>query len=372
MKRNVSILLLILLVGIINAQNNVIGIWGLTEMTVGGEKVKVRSMHVDFNQDGKLYISGIDFGTWEYNDATLNANSEMQLEIINGTNKIVKLTDEYLVLENTDNGTQTFTRSSLPYGKEYKNKLVGEYLLLKIIEKEKTVDIGNSIFDFKNNGTLYIRGMFFAKWRYDDKKKNINIISVENEGFDGDNKIIKTGEELILLTAKGDEIFFKRLDFDKITKNNKASGLIGVWKLDINWGTMITEEAVEEVVEEVSEEVVEEVSEEVVEEVSEEVVEELSEEIFDESDNLQNNIETNYLSLKTMNMYSYGQGNGNSSGMWIFNKKEMKLYIIGGYIPFSGANKIIKISEESFSFIDVKGNKYTAIKTTEKAVKKNE
>ncbi|MEN8155035.1 MAG: hypothetical protein ABFR75_13545 [Acidobacteriota bacterium] len=356
MKRILLVLFVILFAGITYAQDNVVGIWGLTEMTVGGQNVKMhRSMHVDFNQNGKLYISGRELGTWSLDKNSLSASSEMQLDIINGNNKILKITDEELHLENEETGIQKFKRASLPYGQEYKNEIVGEYLFVKVLEKKKEIDIGNTIVNFKDNGTLYFQSMFFAQWRYDNKTKIINIISVEKEDkFNGESDIVKSGNELILQTEKGDKLFFKKLDFEEITKNNKVSGLEGMWKIDINFDEMIFEEATEEV----NKEVVEESnSENVIEESRERSTEDSY-----ESDKSKNNIETNYLSLKPANMYSYGQGNGNSTGLWIYTKKEKTLYIVGRYIPFSGVNKIVEINEKRFVFIDKYGNKYTAIK----------
>jgi len=361
MKKIISVLVLILFVGITYAQNNLVGIWGLTEMTFGGQTVKInRSMHVDFNQDGNLYISGRKLGTWRYDNDKLFANSEMQLDIIKGSNKILKITDEILVLENDKNGIQKFKRASLPYGQEYKNNIVGEYLFVKVLEKNKEVNIGNTIVNFKNNGTLYFQDMFFGQWHYNKKTKSINIISIEKEdGFNGESKIVKSGSELILKTEKGDKLFFKKLDYEEVSKNNKVSGLEGVWKIDINFDKMVFEEAVEEGV---SEEVVEEAKGDSVVEKSQE----RSDEEYYESDKLQDNIETNYLSLKSTNMYSYGQGNGNSTGLWIYKKKAKTLYIVGRRIPFAGANNVLEINEKRLIFTDKYGNKYTAIKTNNK------
>ena len=334
-------------------------------------------MHIDFNKDGKLYISGRKLGTWKYDDNKILANSEMQLDIINGNNKILKITDENLVLENDENGIQKFKRASLPYGQEYKNEVVGEYLFVKVLEKNKDVNIGNTTVNFKNNGTLYFQSMFFGEWRYDNETKKINIITIEEkDGFNGESEIVKSGSELILKTEKEAKLFFEKLNFEEISKNNKASGLEGKWKIDISFNEMVfegaVEEASEEAVEEVSEEAVEEVSEEVVEEEAngESVVEEsqeISNEEVYESEESQDNIETNYLSLKASNIYTYGQENETSSGLWISKKEEMMFYIVGRYVPFSGANNIIEINEKRLIFTDKHGNKYTAIKVNEKA-----
>lgn len=350
--RVIIIIQLLLATMVVSAQTEIIGIWRLTEMTIGGEKVKVHSMHVDFNQDGKLYISGRYFGTWNHNKKTLLANSEMQLDIINGNNKILKLTNEDLVLENDENGTHTFKRASLPYGQEYKNQIVGEYLFLKIEEKEKHVSMGNSVFNFKNNGTLYIQSMFFGQWSFDNKTKKISIITTEEkDDLNSDSKVIKSGNELVFKTNDGSILFFERLDYNKISEINNESGLIGLWKIDINFNEMASEEAVEGV------------SEEIVEEVIEEGSRKSNSEEYYQNNDTHNSIETYYLSLESTNKYNYGQGSGNSTGMWIFNKKNMTLYVIGRYSPFSGTNSIINIDDEKFVFINSKGNKCTAIKT---------
>ncbi|RLD77646.1 MAG: hypothetical protein DRJ10_11580 [Bacteroidetes bacterium] len=352
MRRILIVILLITLVTISNAQTEVVGVWKMTEMTVGGEKMQVE-MSVDFNKNGKLFISGREFGTWEYNkeNNTINANAKMQLEIINGINKIEKFTDNDLVLVNPTEGAVTFKRMSLPVGKEYKNNIVGEYLISKIIIDSKTEMLGDAIFDFKSNGIVYSQSMLLGIWKYDKKVKELIIDAPKIDEFNGKYKVEKQ-RNVLIITKKSAKLFFNRIDRDKITKENKASGLIGLWKIEIDYSNdMVVEEVAEEVTEGVTEE-----------EVVEQVVEEETSEY-----NLEEYVEVNYFLLKSSNLYNYGQGNGGSSGMWILNKKEKTFTIIGRYIQFSGVNKVIEISDKKIVFKDKNGKKYTAIRTEQDA-----
>ncbi len=197
--------------------------------------------------------------------------------------------------------------------------------------------------------------MLVGKWKYDKKSKTLTIDAPKFKELDGSNKVEKKGDELVLLTQKSAKAFFTKIDRDKITKENKASGLIGLWKIEIDYSNnTVSEGAVEEATEEVVEE-----------EVVEEVVEETTN--VNTSEETNSYIEVNYLFLKNTNLYSYGQGNGGSSGVWILNKKEKTFTIIGRYVQFSGINTIIEITDKKFVFKDKNGQEYSAIRTEQDA-----
>lgn len=351
MNKNIIIAFFLFFSFLTQAQTPIIGVWKMTEMSIGGEKMQV-NMHVDINQDGNLYISGSQLGTWEYNkaDNTIIAQSEMQLDMINGVNSIKTISDTDLILVNIENGQTTFQRKSQPIGEEYKNKIVGEYLFTEILKEGKTEKVGEVVCRFDNNGIVYLHEMVAGTWQYNKKNKKLNIDAPKFEEISGENRLIKKGEELVFETPSSGTLFFKRINRDKITIENNNSGLLGLWKIEIDYSKL---------------------SEEVVEEAVEEAVEEPTEESgYENAEKYNTNesyIETNYMVFNNDNLYSYGQGNRGSSGMWIYDKKENTLAIIGRYIQFAGVNNIIELNDEKVVIKDKNGRIFTGVQIQQDA-----
>ncbi len=107
-------------------------------------------------------------------------------------------------------------------------EVTGQWLLTKAEVKGKVVQ-PYQIFEFKPNGKLMAMGMEMAAWQFDATKRKIVLKSYRKNDFNGAMKIVKiTPEQMILQKAK-DVYTYARVQPDKVKKNNKQSGLTGLW-----------------------------------------------------------------------------------------------------------------------------------------------
>jgi hypothetical protein len=66
-KAKLLIIVFLAFVGLANAQRHkLVGSWLMTKVEIGDE-VQNPYFVTDFNDDGKMFVMGMDAGTWEYN-----------------------------------------------------------------------------------------------------------------------------------------------------------------------------------------------------------------------------------------------------------------------------------------------------------------
>ncbi len=178
----------------------------------------------------------------------------------------------------------------------------GEWLLEQILNhKENKAESVYQILSFKSTGELLIQNYPFGQWSTDAKKNNLTINSKK---IGGEYKITALNKTELELTLENKVLYFSKINREQIYRNNKESGLIGVWKLQV------------------------------------------------EKDHLRNLIEfksPDEISFVEMdNSYK-----GRNSGAWIFKPKSKELIIIGQIKNLRGINEVISISNNE---VDLKNN----------------
>jgi hypothetical protein len=190
---------------------------------------------------------------------------------------------------------------SLPEGQEINNKFTGEWLFEKVAVDGKNEFVGQ-IMDFNGNGIFYAQGMIFGKWDYNQASEKIVFdITKEKDKMNGEHSIIKATETQFSININGAILYFSKIDNEAIAKENTASGFIGTWRLK------------------------------------------------DE----ENPDAVHILKFNAPDKFVYvdksGYSTSTSKGMWIFNKNEKTVLLIGHFEKLSGLNKVITITNNEIS-----------------------
>jgi hypothetical protein len=85
---------------------------------------------------------------------------------------------------------------------------------------------------FKTDGYAEMQGRVFGKWKYDDKSNTLIIESEMIKEFAGNWKVTADGKSKLTLKTDKSTLNLVKYDAEKIKKDNKKSGLNGVWKLN--------------------------------------------------------------------------------------------------------------------------------------------
>ncbi len=118
--------------------------------------------------------------------------------------------------------------------------VAGDWLLTKMTTKAGEVREAYMPVSFNENGDFELMGTKIGTWKSGANAKTVTIVSQMFKVANGDNKVLKlTANELILENA-GNKMFFKRLDKEKIQKENRTSGLIGTWQMYSEKGKTLT------------------------------------------------------------------------------------------------------------------------------------
>jgi len=307
---------LVTFVGSITAQSKYIdGVWKLTEMNEAGEVYPV-NMHVVFKEAGEINISGANVGTWSQNETENTFTIDCPyLGILDGENKIEALNDTELKLSNSNGDINSFQKISLPKNKELNNKITGDWFFEKMEIKGET-DVVGSLVELNKNGIFYIRDRVFGTWDYNESS---NTIILDNKDFKGEYAISQPNKNELVLNLDEINMYFSKIDKQKIIDENKESGLLGTWEFkDVPYEgatTFIT---------------------------------------FNEPD--------------TFTIIQKEEGMSSKfGGAWMFNKNEMTFMMVGlrGRDAFNGKNKIVTMNGEAIE-LENKGTIYKgAIKVKE-------
>ncbi|WP_456375961.1 hypothetical protein [Lutibacter sp.] len=312
-------IVLIAFIGSITAQSDYIdGVWKLTEMNQAGEVYPV-NMHVVFNEAGEINISGVNVGTWSQNKTENTFTiSCPYLGILEGENKIETLNDTELKLSNANGDVNVFKKISLLKNNQLHNKFTGDWFFEKMERKGETNVVG-SLVEFNKNGIFYVRDRVLGTWNYNESSKKIIL---DNKDFKGEYSFSQPNKNELVLYLDETNMYFSKIDKQKIINENKKSGLLGTWEFkDIPYSganTIIS---------------------------------------FKEPD------EFTIIQKEEGMTSKFG-------GVWIANKTEMSLIMIGlrGEDAFNGENKIVIINGETME-LENKGTIYKGNKKVEKISK---
>jgi len=310
---------LITFIGSITAQSDYIdGVWKLTEMNEADEVYPV-NMHVVFNEAGEINISGANVGTWSQNETKNTFTiSCPYLGILEGENKIETLNDSELKISNANGDVNSFKKISLLKNNQLHNKITGDWFFEKMERKGETNVVG-SLVEFNKNGIFYIRDRVLGTWNYNESSKKIIL---DNKDFKGEYSFSQPNKNELVLNLDETKIYFSKIDKQKIMNENEKSGLLGTWEFkDIPYsGASIL--------------------------IS-----------FKEPDE--------FTIIQKEEGMTSTQG-----GVWIANKKEMSLMMIGlrSENAFNGENKIMNINGETIE-LENQGTIYKGNKKVEKISK---
>ena len=109
-------------------------------------------------------------------------------------------------------------------------KISGNWLITKVNVDGKEQGVYTRI-DFLENGDMEVSGRNMGTWTYNQKKKVINIVSAKFKELNGTSEVKEINESELIIENNGARIFFVKLDKQKITNDNLASGLIGTWQI---------------------------------------------------------------------------------------------------------------------------------------------
>ncbi len=297
------------------------GVWKLTKSFEYDGKTKTRSTFVTFKETGEIEVSGQDLGTWVKNEPgnmlTINC---FHFEEIDGENKIETLDENELILINSKGETTILKRTGLAEGKELNNKFTGKWLLEKVEKDGKTEFVGQ-IMDLNSNGIFYAQGMIFGTWDYNKATEKISFdVKEEGDELNGKHPILKSNKATFIIDVEGAKLCFLKIDNEKIAKENGTSGLIGTWRLS--------------------------------DEESSDVL--------------------HILKFKSPDKFTFVEKTENSAstsnGMWIFNKSEKTVILIGRLQKLRGLNKVIAIKNNEIS-LGNKGTIYSFKKEAQHEVK---
>ena len=313
---------LITFVGISNAQKSDLnGVWKLTESVKYGDLTKTYISYLSFKESGVIEFAGRDMGTWLKNESgnTLTIKCD-QFQGIDGVNKIETLDEKELKLLNSKDETTILQRIGLPKGKELSNKFTGEWLLEEE-EKDGTTDFVGVIMDLNSNGIFYTQGFIFGTWDYNKATEKIIFdVKKEKDPINGEHTVIKADKATFIMDVEGTKLYFSKIDHKKIAKENGASGLIGTWRLS------------------------------------------------DE----ENPDAVHILKFNAPDKFVYVVKNENHRqkgvAMWIFNKSEKTVLLLGGLEKLNGINKVIAITNNEIS-LENNGTIYSFKKEAQHVVK---
>ncbi len=108
--------------------------------------------------------------------------------------------------------------------------VAGDWLMTKMETQNGAKDVYAPV-SFQKNGDFLAMGMKMGTWTFDEKANVVKIVSQQFKAANGDNKVLKLDKGEMLLQSTLAKIYFKRIDKEKIVAENKASGLMGTWKL---------------------------------------------------------------------------------------------------------------------------------------------
>jgi hypothetical protein len=113
------------------------------------------------------------------------------------------------------------------FGKE--TKVAGDWLLTKIETPGGTKEVYDFV-KFDANGDFVFMNMKLGVWKYNQKS---NVVELSSEKFalaNGNNSVVELNGNKMILENKGNKMYFLRIDFEKVSEDNKNSGLEGTWK----------------------------------------------------------------------------------------------------------------------------------------------
>ena len=179
--------------------------------------------------------------------------------------------------------------------------IAGEYLVVAV-ESNGKKEASSMEVGFAKGGKLMIMGMPAGEWSYDETANKVKIQSVFDQNGPVVYTIIKQEGNALVLQSKKDTTYYRKIEKEKIAKENKSAPCLGKWKM--------------------------------VSEVTEAVT----------------------LSFTLPDVFSYEKidtkenSTENVKGKWIYDKKLNSVTVLTIASPFAGENKVVDRGQNSIEF----------------------
>ena len=102
----------------------------------------------------------------------------------------------------------------------------GEWILDQIAENGQYKSLGQLV-DFNQDGKLYIQEFPFGTWSFNQED---NTLVMDAEDLSGSYELAYLSATNMQLTLDDKDLYFTKIDREKIIKDNATSGLIGLWE----------------------------------------------------------------------------------------------------------------------------------------------
>lgn len=150
---------------------------------------------------------------------------ELNLLNFNYLNKLNRFQKKTTILKNYIPIIIAFLFTTLGFAQ---NPIEGHWLLEKVIEKGVTKNINRPV-HFNLDGKLYMMEKTIGTWQY---HATDNTLFLNTGVIEGKHQIIKNEMGKLVIQLNNTSTYFTKIDKDKISLENKKSGLEGVWVLD--------------------------------------------------------------------------------------------------------------------------------------------
>lgn len=87
------------------------------------------------------------------------------------------------------------------------------------------------LFEFRDDGTFLAMDMKMGTWKYRQNDQHIFLKSRRNKDFNGEGRVQKLTADTLIMEKDGSTFYYRRFCPQKIAQANRASHLIGKWRL---------------------------------------------------------------------------------------------------------------------------------------------
>jgi hypothetical protein len=180
-----------------------------------------------------------------------------------------------------------------------KSKIVGNWLVIQV-EIAGEVQTPYMVTEYTEDGKMMMMGREIGTWNYNKTSNEIEMKSDFDKDFTGNGKFLSLTDQELIIEKDGAKVTYQKLDFKKIDRENKASKLVGEWKLENE---------------------------------------------FDDFELLKIELPNTFMLTE---ISSGGGSTSTSKGTWMYNSKEKSIIFIGRSRLLEGKSTIKELSESKF------------------------
>ncbi len=118
----------------------------------------------------------------------------------------------------------------IPLFAKAQTDISGEWLMYQAVMAGDTTT-PYFIMDFTADGHIKIYGIDLGKWDYNPDTRIINFDSKKDPDFNGKGEVLSISDSELTVKKDGMILYYKKIDHERIDRNNEKSHLTGVWKM---------------------------------------------------------------------------------------------------------------------------------------------